>query len=263
MPTIMTWNMQGGQGTYQSKWVTLSQCIGNPDSQGLQEAPEVILLQECSGVPDSDFTFQNRGAGIAGIETYSKNFGTFNRPRCYFIAHYLGGAQNNRVSFAILIRTNDNNNQNIRISDNLTGNVVLHAPPLNMQNMRPIIGIDDPQTLYTFYSMHAPSGVQQATSRAYIGHMMNQVDPNRDNIIGGDFNCQPVDLNPIPQGWNTLFTNDSTYTPINGNPNNYRVYDYFAFRPRNNPNNNQPNNQLHNEQLANPLSDHRAVSANY
>lgn len=259
MPIMMTWNMQGGQGNYGSKWTSLSGTIGNPISHDLQEAPSIIFLQECSDVPG--LIHPAGWAAIPGapanLTLGSKNFGTQNDPKCYFVAHYLWGQQNNRVSFAVLIRTDAHLVGGQKVSENLSANVVIHNPVAGAAGTRPIIGVTVGTA--TYYTMHAPSGVAAGFSRTYIDGMINAASAGAANyVIGGDFNIEPADLyngvHNIPSGQLDPSGHD-TYFPNNGAT---KQYDYFT------SNNSAPHHTaLEGINVGDLLSDHICVTAAY
>ncbi|MGI9372673.1 MAG: hypothetical protein ACR2OJ_09270 [Hyphomicrobiales bacterium] len=269
MPTILTWNMQGGQGNNESKWQNLSGCVQNPAHCGLTNRPAVICLQECSDVPNMDVGIAGWGGGPGGNVTVgSKNFGTYNNPLCFFVAHYLWGNANNRVSFAILIHTVNNPAPppaHKQYANDLSAHVAVLGP-VALPGTQPVIGVTlnlaalgAPALLVSYYSMHAPSGVSVNASRAYVNDMITAAGgggPGWPNhyIIGGDFNCEPADLhtiaNPIPNG--ALF---HTGLPTCGDKN----YDYFTA-----DNQIAAQTVLNNvSRIPNLMSDHIAVAADY
>ncbi|WP_375468995.1 hypothetical protein [uncultured Nostoc sp.] len=250
MPTILTWNMQGGQGDKESKWTNLSRAINNPPSLGLEDAPDVIFLQECSTSPDW-ITPIAWNVNVLGVTCGSKNFGTRLRSKCYFIAHYTWGNVNDRVSFATLIKTQPNlQADGTTLSDDLHLNVMVIDPVAAAAGTRPMIGVNFPGARW--FSMHAPSGVVAGFSRTYVSEMINSMKPN-NYVIGGDFNCEPRKLynqaNPIPQG--QLYTSgDSTC--------NKAELDYFTSN-----NNAGAGTVLRNVRKIDLLSDHSAVAADH
>ncbi|MFW2441146.1 MAG: hypothetical protein ACN4GR_17445 [Arenicellales bacterium] len=252
MPLMLTWNMQGGQGNQESKWQTLNGVIGNPHDHNLDETPSIIFLQECSDVPNA----VTPGGWVpipgapANVTRFSKNYGTHHNPKCYFIAHYDWGVGNNRVSFAVLIRTAANAGLGPQQwSDDLSAQVVVHPPVAGAAGTRPIIGVLVGTA--TYYSMHAPSGVATGFSRTYVSGMINAAAAGPNYVIGGDFNCDPDALynaiNPIPNG--QLDTSGHATC-------GQEEYDYFT------SNNSAINNTALNDiTLVNLLSDHSGVVA--
>jgi hypothetical protein len=260
MALMLTWNMQGGQGSNESKWANLTGRITNPGLYNLAESPTIIFLQECSDVPS--MVTPGGWAGLPGapanVTRGSKNFGTYNNPKCYFVVHYNWGNNNNRVSYAVLISTHaiqDVVNRS-QVSEDLSGTVVVHNPVPAAVGTRPIIGVTVGTA--TYYSMHAPSGVAAGFSRTYVNGMITAAMGQGDYVIGGDFNCEPnnlyTGLDLIPNGQlNT--SGQNTYFSNNGN----REYDYFT------SNDNVANNtRLTNVALGGGLlSDHASVVATY
>jgi hypothetical protein len=250
MATILTWNMQGGQGDRESKWTNLSGAINNPGKFGLADAPNVIFLQECS-IPPNWIT--PPAWNVPGNVTCgSKNFGTSRRPQCYFIAHYTWGNVNNRVSFATLINTQPNLQPDgiTQLSDDLHLNVMVINPVAAAASTRPMIGVNIGGSRW--FSMHAPSAVAAGFSRTYVSGMINSMMAN-NYVIGGDFNCEPVTLynpaNPIPQGQlNTSGTSTCGEAEL----------DYFTSN-----NNAGAGTALINVRRIALLSDHSAVAADH
>ncbi|MBK5910802.1 hypothetical protein CCR85_04755 [Rhodothalassium salexigens] len=66
MSLMLTWNMQGGQGSYDSKWQALAGRIQRPAQYDLPERPAIVFLQECSDVPGAE-TPQGWGQPPANI----------------------------------------------------------------------------------------------------------------------------------------------------------------------------------------------------
>ncbi len=256
MPLMLTWNMQGGQGNYGSKWADLAGRITNPGNYELNQAPRIIFLQECSDVPG--MITPAGWAGIPGapanVTRGSKNFGTYNNPYCYFVAHHAWG-QNNRVSYAVLISTNANQDaaNHRQLSNDLSVNITVHNPVAAAPGTRPIIGVTVGAA--TYYSMHAPSGVPVGLSRAYVSGMIAAAGAGAASyVIGGDFNCDPNTLydaaNPIPNG------QLNTSGQVTQGQNN--EYDYFT-----SDNNGVNNTALNNVARTNLISDHYGVIATY
>ncbi len=255
---MLTWNMQGGMGTYGSKWQELSNRINNPGFYGFPAAPSIIFLQECSTVPNM-ITPPGWGpipGAPPNVTRGSRNFGTYHNPNCYFVAHHAWGA-NSRVSFAVLISTaaiaNPATHQ--QFSQDLSANIVVHNPVVAAAGTRPILGVTHGGA--TYYTMHAPSGVASGFSRTYISGMINAAFAGGPNyVIGGDFNCEPNTLydaaHPIPAG-SVLNTSGSvTYL------NTLKEYDYFVSN-----NNALAGTALNNEAITNLISDHLGVIADY
>ncbi len=257
MAIMITWNMQGGQGNMESKWTAISGRITNPAEYGLPQAPSIIFLQECSDVPNA-VTPPGWGpipGAPPAVSRYSKNFGTYNNPFCYFIVHYDWGVANNRVSFAALVRTAPNAvpANHLQISNDLSANIVVINPVAAAPGTRPMIGVTVGAA--TYYCMHAPSGVAAAFSRTYISGMINGAFGIGGYVIGGDFNCEPNNLynaaNPIPHG---VLNTSGNPTVLPG----LKEYDYFA------SSNMAANNTfLNNVLTTNLLSDHIGVRATY
>lgn len=251
MATILTWNMQGGQGDGESKWTTLGGVITNPTEYGLATSPDYIFVQECS-MPQrmiTPATWVPLPVGTpAQITRGSINFGTSSRPKCYFIAHYAWPGT--RVSFAILVSTACFPSGTNQVSADLSANVRFHNPATGNPNHRPIIGVMNGGA--GWYSMHAPSGVVVGTSRTYVDGMINAVMAT-SYVIGGDFNQEPETLYnagyPIPHG-----QLDTSGQATHGN----NELDYFT-----SDNNAGNNTALNNVRIVNLQSDHSAVAADH
>lgn len=247
MPIMLTWNMQGGQGNMESKWSTLSGVITNPNNYGLTESPTVVFLQECSDVPNATRPagWAAVPAGLVGVSTMLKNFGSAMRPKNYFVAHHIWGAVNNRVSFSVLMAYPG------AVAD-WTANVRLINPVPAAAGTRPILGVLRNPGLAnaaTYFTMHAPSGVVVAFSNTYVNGMIGAAIGAGSYVIGGDFNCEPGNL--VIAAPNVL---SHSGQPTHGQSN----YDYFASN----------NSAAHGTQLANArrigiMSDHTGVVANF
>ncbi len=255
---MLTWNMQGGMGTYGSKWQDLSNRITNPAFYGFPAAPSIIFLQECSTVPNmiTPPGWAPIPAAPPNVTRGSRNFGTFHNPNCYFVAHHAWGA-NSRVSFAVLVHTaavaNPAGNQ--QWSQDLSANIVVHNPVAAAPGTRPILGVTVGGA--TYYTMHAPSGVAAGFSRTYVTGMINAASGGGANyVIGGDFNCEPNNLynpaHPIPAGSVLNTPGFITYLST------LKEYDYFA-----SSDNAGAGTALNNVILTNLISDHLGVIADY
>lgn len=252
MPTIVTWNMQGGQGeagTNASKWASLTGAITNPQSKNLTDAPTVIFLQECSDVPNWIVPTVWQQPTIPNVRCGSRNFGTQTRPKCYFIAHYNWGNGNNRVSFALLIQTTAFMTGTEISSEDLCARVTVISPTNPAH--RPLIGVQNNGV--TWYSMHAPSTSNAQTSRDYVTGVIANVPQGTQYVIGGDFNCAPVDMS---MGLNAL--PPQQLYPGTQSTCGTRILDYFT--TNGNGNAGLTLNNVRNIPL---LSDHSAVATDH
>lgn len=252
--------MDGGNGNYTSKWQDLSNRITHPAAFGFPEAPSIIFLQECSNVPN--LVTPPGWAPIPGappnVTRGSRNFGTYNNPNCYFVAHHAWGG-NSKVSFAVLISTAAvaNPATHEQWSQDLSAQILVHNPVAAAPGTRPILGVT--QGGATYYTMHAPSGESRAFTRTYINGMINAANAVGDFVIGGDFNCEPHHLydaaHHIPIG---ILNTSGHITYLGDHLEDEKEYDYFA-----SSNHAATHTVLHDVVTTNLISDHLGVRANY
>lgn len=218
---VMTWNMQGAQGSYQEGGGKRKQLEGTniADAIGFlaNGKVSVLALQETGG-PPVDWDLNPAVIGGFNLMTGVVQLGTERRPKGAFVVWYDSmantTASHDRCSMAVL-------------STNFSGTVATaRADAISgpSANLRPLVGLKTADDIWV-YSIHAPSGNHNAAA-GVAESQLNSIDPNRDYICMGDYNCPPWMMRG--RGFQVCATKLATQQA--GNTLDYAVYSGIQVR---------------------------------